>query len=147
MNNISGWLMMASAIVAQTALPADWSHMASLPFAFAAASFLIWSMVQLFRCMFDSWKQQSADMIETLQTDVAGLRLFQTDTLVGLLQRVTSALEHDAEAWEELHEDFKELAAAVRKHPCVHDSDLPKLNGKALSVVEHRQQRSKAADE
>jgi len=117
-------LIMAATMLAQAAVP-DWTHMASLPFAFAAASFLIWSMVALVRMMFDSWKEQSAATVSTLREQVQSLRKFQDEVLVGLIAKVSTAMEKDADAsnascvaWGEVHEDFQQLLGVIKNMPC-----------------------------
>jgi hypothetical protein len=126
----------------------NWSDMASLPFAFAAASFLIWSIVQLLRMMFDAYKSANSDTVSVLRQQVADLRKFQDETLVTLLEKVTTAMHSDSEAshglrraWEEVHEDFRDLISALRVRPCLHDSDLPKLDADAVEIIQHRRER------
>lgn len=126
----------------------NWSDMASLPFAFAAASFLIWSIVQILRMMFDSYKAANTETVAVLRQQVADLRKFQDETLVLLLEKVTVAMQADSEAsrglrdaWEEVHEDFRGLITALRVRPCLHDSDLPRLDADVVETIQHRRER------
>lgn len=142
-------VLFAAGIISQVMAPGDWTHMASLPFAFAAASFLIWSMVQLFRVIFDSYKQQTADTTTTLREQVANLRKFQDDTLVDLITRVSTAMERDAEsanasvsAWRDVHEDFRSLIGALEHRPCLHDSDFDRFDSAGNKASRKIEQRS-----
>lgn len=136
-----------------TGIPNDWTHIASLPFAFSAAAFLIWSMVQLFRMMFTSWSAQSDTTIASLRDQIMSLRKYQEETLTHLVNRVATALEADARStqmatasWNEVHEDFRVLVNALRIRPCLHDSDFTgeqgkQLDPKAVERIQHRQKR------
>ena len=126
-----------------------WTDMASLPFAFAAASFLIWSMVQLMRLLFEAYRAANAETVATLRGQIAEQRKFQDETLVGLIRSVTESMNKDAtsneklcEAWGEVHEDFRDLIGALRVRPCLHDSDFPAVDQKSAEIIRHRQERS-----
>lgn len=113
-------------LVAQSAGASDWTHIASLPFAFAAASFLIWSLVALLRLMFEAWAKQGNDTIATLRDQIALLTKFQDETLLTLVRQVSKALEKEAEAssasvvaWGDVHKDFRELITEIRIRPCM----------------------------
>jgi hypothetical protein len=126
-----------------------WTDMASLPFAFAAASFLIWSMVQLMRLLFEAYRAANAETVATLRGQMGEQRKFQEDTLVGLIRSVSDSMNKDAianeslcEAWGEVHEDFRSLIGALRVRPCLHDSDLPAVDEKSAEIIRHRQERN-----
>lgn len=138
-------------VLAQVTIPPDWSHVASLPFAFAAASFLIWSLVQLVRIILDGWRRTTDETIAALRSQIADQKRFQDETLVSMIMKATTAMERDAEAaqstsraWQEVHEDFRSLIEALRRRPCLHDSDFPdepKADPKAIETIERRQRR------
>jgi hypothetical protein len=152
-------VLAATSQVAQAREP-DWLNIASMPFAMAAAAFLIWSVVKLLGIVFDGWKSQNVETTSTLRDQIGALRQFQTETLVALIGRVSTALEHDAgastestRAWHEVHEDFRDLIMALHTRPCLHDSDLreiEKRNGldpKAVERVQHRNERANGGSE
>ena len=146
----TGLTIATCAVLALFGQSPNWTDMASLPFAFAAASFLIWSIVQLLRMMFDAYKSSNTETVAVLRGQVADLRKFIDETLVALLEKVTVAMQADSEAsraakeaWEEVHEDFRLLINALRTRPCLHDSDLPPLDQDAVEKVRHRQERTK----
>jgi len=149
------WTFMVAVIAAQAAAP-DWGMMVSPYFAFAAAAFLIWSLVQLVNVMFRHTTSATADTISTLREQIAALRKFQDETLVGMIGKVSSAMERDADAsnsstraWNEVHEDFRDLIAALRVRPCLHDSDLPpppKCDERTIAAIEKRNARKAGGD-
>lgn len=146
--------LIGAAIIGQAVVGNDWTHIASLPFAFAAAAFLIWSVVKLLGMVFDNWKAVNAETTGALRAQVNDLRRFQDDTLVGLIGKVSSAMERDAEsstastrAWSEVHEDFRDLISALRTRSCLHDSDFPQHDSKAAAVVTHRKDRQERKNE
>lgn len=118
---------MAVVLLGQTAgaIP-DWTHMASLPFAFAVGAFLIWSMVQLLNSLMKSKDTSTEATIASLREQINSLRKFQDDRLTQLIDRDAAALEKTSEAslastkaWGEVHEDFRDLITELRVRPCI----------------------------
>jgi hypothetical protein len=113
-------------VLSQVSVMPDWTHMASLPFAFAVGAFLIWSMVQLLNAILNNSNKTTSDTISTLRSQVSELMKFKDDQMLAMVARVSTALEKDAEAslasvdaWQEVHQDFRDLITEMRNRPCL----------------------------
>jgi hypothetical protein len=125
----SVFLLLAQAATGASQV-STWVDMASLPFAFAVGSFLIWSIVQLLNAVLKGKDSATEATIAALREQVNALRKFQDERLTQLIDRDAMALEKTSEAsmastkaWGEVHEDFRELITELKIRPCIAKRD------------------------
>lgn len=109
-----GWLFMAATVVAQAPVP-DWTHMISPYFAFAAAAFLIWSLVQLVNLVYRHSTAATETTISTLREQLHKLEDKMTDRLIVTVEKSTEAMQHNSDALKQINESLTNLAMQMER--------------------------------
>ena len=122
-----------------------WTAWAGLPFAAAAAAFLTWSLVQLTQMMFSSYKAANTETIAVLRQQVQDLRTTQQEMLVAVLTKATTAMQSDSEAnqklcaaWQEMHQDIRDLLQTIHGNPCLLYRTHNELDLEAVELIRRR---------
>ena len=136
-----------------TMVESPWTAWAGLPFAAAAAAFLTWSLVQLTQIMFTSYKSASTETITVLRQQVTDLRTTQQEALVGVLTKASTAMISDSEAnqklvlaWQDMHQDLRELLSVVQQNPCLLYRSHTELDLDAVELIRRRHSRVSDAE-
>lgn len=153
------WAFMVLLVLAQAPLPSpDWTQMVSPYFAFAAAAFLIWSLVQLVNLIYKHSTAATDATITTLRERIHNLENMVTERLFATAKESAEALKLSSDTLKgintslvglanEMHlfdETLKRVETSLTDHDrrvAEYVAQAAGIDPKTLERVQRRQER------